>query len=78
MFFALFDAFKDENVWVIDSGASRHMTGGYNQIQTLSEGNSSHSIELGDKKCYPMKGIGIYHWSLNQVETFTSTTSYMF
>jgi len=57
-FFALSDTLKDENVWVIDSDASKHMTGECSQLQTLSKGDSSLSIELGDKKSYLVKGIG--------------------
>jgi len=63
LFSALSSKFKDKNVMVIDNGASRHMTGECSQLQTLSKGNSSHSIELGDNKSYPMKGVG--YTSLN-------------
>jgi len=45
-------------MWVIDTGASRHMTGECSQLQTLSKGKYSHAIELGDNKIYLMKGIG--------------------
>ena len=36
-FSALSSTFKDDNVWVINSGASRHMTGECSQLQTLSK-----------------------------------------
>lgn len=58
LFSALFGTFKDDNVWVIDNGASKHMTGECNQPQTLLKGSSSHSIKLGDNNNYPVKGIG--------------------
>ena len=54
---ALFGTFQDEDIWVIDSGASRHMTGHSNQLKTLSKGKSSYSMELGDNKIYHVKGI---------------------
>jgi len=55
---ALTGTFDDDSIWVIDSGASRHMTGEYGQLQTLSKGISSHLVELGVKKSYSVKGIG--------------------
>lgn len=58
LFSNLSDTFKDENVWVIDSGASRHTMRECSRIQTWSKGISSHSIELRDKKRYLVKGIG--------------------
>jgi len=58
LFSALTGTFQDENIWVIDSGASRHMIGYHKQLKTLSKGNSSYSVELGDNKSYPVKGIG--------------------
>ena len=51
---ALSSTFKDENVWVIDNGASKHMAGECSQLETLSKG----TIELGDNKSYLVKGIG--------------------
>lgn len=45
LFLALIDTFEDEDIWVIDSGASRHMTGEHGQLKTLSKGISSHSVE---------------------------------
>lgn len=58
LFLALIGTFEDETIWVIDSGASRHMIGEHNQLKTLLRGKSSYSIELGDKKSYPVRGIG--------------------
>lgn len=55
--FDLSGTFKDENVWIIDSGASRHMTGECSQLHTFSKGTSSHPIQIGDKKRYLTKGI---------------------
>jgi len=58
LLFALSGTFQDEDIWVIDSGASRHMTGRSHQLKTLSKGKSAYFVELGDNKSYPVKGIG--------------------
>jgi len=58
LFSALFGTFQDEDIWVIDGGASRHMTGHSYQLKTLSKGKYAYSMELGDNKSYPVKGIG--------------------
>lgn len=58
LFSALSGTFQDEDIWVIDSGASRHMTTHSRQLKTLSKGKSTYSVELGDNKSYPVKGIG--------------------
>lgn len=44
LFSTLFDTFKDKGVWIIDSGASSHMTRECSKLQALSKGKSSHSI----------------------------------
>jgi len=58
LFSALAGTFEDENIWIIDSRASRHMTGEHKQLKTLSRGKYSYHVELGDKKSYPVRGIG--------------------
>ena len=57
LFSTLTITFEDENIWVIDSGASRRVTSEHKQIKTLSKGKSSYSVELSDKKRYPMREI---------------------
>jgi len=57
LFLALTSTFEDENIWVIDSGASKHMTGEHKQLNTLSSGKSSYSVEISDKRAYPIRGI---------------------
>jgi hypothetical protein len=47
-----------DNMWIIDSGASRHMTGDQVRLSNLNEKKTSHKVELGDKNTYPVKGIG--------------------
>ena len=58
LFSALTSTFQDESIWVIDSGASRHMIGHHKQLKALSKGKSSYLVELGHNKSYPMRGIG--------------------
>ena len=55
---ALTGSLTDDNAWIIDSGASRHMTGESKQLHTLSKEPSSHTMELGDKKNYAIRGLG--------------------
>jgi len=49
LFSALTGTFQEDNIWVIDSGESRHMTSQHKQSKTLSKGQSSYSVELRDK-----------------------------
>ena len=55
---ALTSSLSDDSAWIIDSGASRHMTRESKQIQALSKDPSSHAVELGDNKSYAVRGLG--------------------
>ena len=44
--------------WLIDSGASKHMTGFKEYFEKLSEHNAPHKVKLGDGYQYPIKGSG--------------------
>jgi len=55
---SLTSSLNDDNAWIIDSGASRHMTGESKQLHTLSNDSSSHVVELGDNKIYVVRGLG--------------------
>jgi hypothetical protein len=48
----------EDDMWIIDSGASRHMTGDQVRLSSLNEKKTSHKVELGDKNTYPVKGVG--------------------
>jgi len=48
----------DDNAWIIDSGASRHMKCERKKIHTLSNDPSSHAMELGDNKICVVIGLG--------------------
>jgi hypothetical protein len=45
-------------MWLIDSGASRHMRGDCKNFSNMKEKETPHKVELGDKNSYRFKGIG--------------------
>jgi uncharacterized protein YbcI len=45
-------------MWIIDSGAYRHMTGDHVNITSIREKRISQKVELGDNNSYAVKGIG--------------------
>ena len=51
--------------WLIDSGASKHMTGFKESFVRLSEHESPHKVKLGDDYQYPIKGSGEYSYKLD-------------
>jgi hypothetical protein len=46
------------DTWLIDSGASKHMTGYPNSLSNLIKKDSLHKVKLGDDYQYPIKGVG--------------------
>jgi hypothetical protein len=48
----------EDDMWLINSGASRHMTGDCENLSSMKEKETSHKVELGDKNSYAVKGIG--------------------
>ena len=46
------------NDWIIDSGASKCMTGFKESFVKLSKHDSPHKVKLGDDYQYPIKGSG--------------------
>jgi hypothetical protein len=48
----------EDDMWIIDSGASRHMTGDQARLSNLNEKKTSYKVELGDKSTYPVEGFG--------------------
>jgi hypothetical protein len=55
----------DDETWLVDSGASRHMTGFKDSLSNLTKKDSSHHVRLGDNSYYPIKGIGNAFYSLD-------------
>jgi hypothetical protein len=50
--------FTGPKTWLVDSGASKHMTG-YKEIMSHFETNFFvEHVELGDEKCYEIEGVG--------------------
>ena len=47
-----------EDTWLIDSGASKHMTGQKKTLSKLEEKSSPQKVSLGDDYQYPIKGFG--------------------
>jgi hypothetical protein len=54
-----------EDTWLIDSGASKHMTGQRDILSCLSKKKFSHKVTLGDDYQYPIKGVGESNYKLN-------------
>ena len=48
----------EDDMWIIDSGASRDMTGDQARLSNLNEKKTSYKVEIGDKNTYPVEGIG--------------------
>jgi hypothetical protein len=48
----------EDDMWIIDSGASRHMTGDQARLSDPNERKTSYKVELGDKSTYPVEGFG--------------------
>jgi hypothetical protein len=47
-----------EDTWLIDSGASKHMTGQRDILSSLTEKNFPQKVTLGDDYQCPIKGVG--------------------
>ena len=47
-----------EHIWLIDSGASKHMTGLKDSISNVQKKRFHTKVELGDNGTYAIEGIG--------------------
>jgi hypothetical protein len=56
--YSTFTGMIKDDMWIIDSGASRHMMRDQARISNLNEKKTSYKVELGDKITYPMEGFG--------------------
>ena len=54
-----------EDTWIIDSGASKNMTGKKTTLLNLEDKNSPHKVSLGDDYQYTIKGIGESSYKLD-------------
>ena len=48
----------EDDMWIIDSGACRNMTGDKSKLSNLNEKKTSYKVELGDKITFPVEGFG--------------------
>jgi hypothetical protein len=48
----------EDDMWIIDSGASRHMMGDQTRLSNLNEKKTLYKVELGDKSTYPVERFG--------------------
>jgi hypothetical protein len=48
----------DRNSWLVDSGVSKHMTGYKNILSDFWKETCSVQVQLGDKSCHDIKGVG--------------------
>ena len=55
----------EEDTWLIDSGASKHMTGQKKTLSRLEEKASPQKVALGDDYQYPIKGVGEASYKLD-------------
>jgi hypothetical protein len=60
-----------EDTWLIDSGASKPMTGKKNNLSCILEKKFSHKVTLGDDYQYPIKGIGESNYKLDSENSIT-------
>jgi hypothetical protein len=50
---------------LIDSGASKHITGYKDSFSEFVQKDSPHKVNLGDDYQYPTKGVGEYSYKLD-------------
>ena len=55
----------NENTWLIDSGASRHMIGIRNHLTHFIEKETHLHVVLGDDARYNVRGVGTYTFQLD-------------
>jgi hypothetical protein len=55
----------NDNTWLIDSGASRHMTGLRNHLTHFIEKEAHLHVVLGDNARYNVRGVGTYTFQLD-------------
>jgi hypothetical protein len=51
--------------WLIDTGASKHMTGYKDSFSELVQKDSPHKVKLNDDYQYPIKGVGEVSYRLD-------------
>ena len=64
--------------WLIDSGASKHMTRFKESFEKLFEHNSPHNVKLGDDYQYPIKGSGESSYKLDSGKSIKMKIFYLY
>jgi hypothetical protein len=54
-----------EDTWLIDSGASKHMSGQRDILSCLTKMKFPQKVTLGDDYQYPIKGVGESNYKLD-------------
>jgi hypothetical protein len=53
------------DIWLVDSGASKHMTVYKDSLSNLTHKDSQHKVKLRDDYQYPIKGVGEASYKLD-------------
>ena len=53
------------DTWLVDSGASKHMTGSKEALTSLVKKDSPHKVKLGDDSQYPIRDLGEASYKLD-------------
>jgi len=53
------------DTWLVDNGASKHMTVYQDSFSSLVQKDSPHKVKLGDDYQYPIKGVGEASYKLD-------------
>jgi hypothetical protein len=48
----------EDDMWIINNGASRNITGDQSRLSNLNERKTSYKVDLGYKSTYPVEGFG--------------------
>jgi hypothetical protein len=56
---------QGSDIWLVDSGASKHMTGFRSSLTKLTEKSSSLQVELGDDSRHAVRGVGEASYQLD-------------
>ena len=56
--------FTGPKTWLVDNGASKHMTGYKKILSNFKTKYFAKSVELGDDKCYKIEGVGSISFQL--------------
>jgi hypothetical protein len=61
---------KSEEIWLVDSGASKHMTGFKQNLVNYRDKKFNVKVELGDDGTYAIKGVGSTSFQLQSGNVF--------